>query len=282
MPCDCNSSRFQHSDDANGLLWRLLLCLLGWRFQCPLENSVTLYTVMIWFRDQSISMVLLSDNNDHEKTTVVPYTAYVFNYIKEHFEDNVHDIEIWTDGPSSQFRNKYIFEFIGITLPQLIAYNVFWNYSATSHGKVAVDVVGGTIKWVVTQALVTRKAILKDAVSMFNAVKEKTKLHLAVMTQEYVESTLWDLGMHILWQDSALPGTMHIHQVEQIDKWKVSTCMFYSDWSCTIHSLNSVEYQSLTSIRTQMSTLEILSLWNMKVNFTWEKFFIWYQTSQQQ
>ena len=148
----------------------------------------------------------------------------------------------YINGPSSQFRNKYIFEFIGITLPQLIVYNVFWNYSATSHDKGAVEGVGGTIKWVVTQALVTRKAILKDPVSMFNAVNEKTKLYLAVMTQEYIESTLWDLGMHILWQDiSALPGTMHIHQVEQIDKGKVSTCMFYSDWSCTIHSLNSVE-----------------------------------------
>ena len=57
-------------------------------------NSVTLYTDMIWFRDQSISMVLLSDNNDHDKATVLPYTAYVLNYIKEHFGDNAHDIKI--------------------------------------------------------------------------------------------------------------------------------------------------------------------------------------------
>ena len=99
---DCDSTRFQHRDSANGLIWKLLLCLSGRSFQCPLErNSVTLYTVMIWFRDQSISMVLLSDNNDHDKTMVVPYTAYVLNYIKEHFADNVRTIEIWTDGPSS-------------------------------------------------------------------------------------------------------------------------------------------------------------------------------------
>ena len=130
-------------------------------------------------------MVLLSHNNDHDKTMVVPYTAYVLNYIKEHFGDNVHGIEIWTDGPSSQFQNKYFFRFIGITLPQLIAYKVFWNYSATSHGKGAVDGVGGTIKRVVT-----RKVIVKDAVSMFNAVNEKTKLHFAVMNQEYIESKL--------------------------------------------------------------------------------------------
>ena len=139
-------------------------------------TSVTLYTVMIWFRDQSISTVLLSDNNDHDKTTMVPYTAYILNYIKEHFGD------IWTHGPSSQFENKYIFAFISITLPQLIVYKVFWNYSATSHGRGAVDCIGGTIKQVVTQAVVTRKAIFKGTVSIFNAVNEKTKWHLAVMT----------------------------------------------------------------------------------------------------
>ena len=99
-------------------------------------------------------MVLLSDNNDHDKTMVVPYTAYVLNYIKEYFGDNVRDIEIWTDGPSSQFQNKYFFRFIGIALPQLIAYKVFWNYSATSHGKGAVDGVGGTIKRVVTRKVI--------------------------------------------------------------------------------------------------------------------------------
>ena len=193
-------------------------------------ESVTLYTVMIWFRDQSISMVLLSDSKNHDKTKVVPYTVYVLNYIKEHFGDNDYDTEIWIDGPSCQFKNKYIFVFIGITLPQLIVYKVFRNYSATSHGKGAVDGAGGTIKQVATQAVVTKKAIIKDAVSMFNAVNEKTNSHLAVMTQEYIESTLRDLGMHILWQDiKALPGTIYIHCVEQTDEGKVCTHVFYSD-----------------------------------------------------
>ena len=103
------------------------------------------------------------------------HTLYVLNYIKEHFGDNVHDIKIWTDGPSSQFENKYIFTFIGITLPHLIVMEVFWNYLATRHGKGAVDGVGGTIKQVVREAVVTRKAIIKDVVSVFNAVNEKAK-----------------------------------------------------------------------------------------------------------
>ena len=86
--------------------------------------------------------------------------------------------------------------------------------------------------------------IVKDAFSMFNAVNEKTKSHLAFMTQEYIESTLQDLGMHILWQGiNALPGTMHSHCVEQADDGKVSTRMLYSDRSCTIYLLNSVDLE---------------------------------------
>ena len=46
-------------------------------------SSVTLYTVMIWLRDCSKSMVLLSDNNNHDKTTVVPYTLHIIKAVMD-------------------------------------------------------------------------------------------------------------------------------------------------------------------------------------------------------
>ena len=139
---DCNTAMVQMDFSENfSCVYQDEVSSTHWK-----TNSVTLYTITIWFRYQSISMALLSDNNNHDKTMVVPYTAYVLNYIKEHFGDNVHDHEIWTDGPSSQFKNKYIFGFIGITLSQLIACKVFWNYLVASHCKGAVDGVGATIK----------------------------------------------------------------------------------------------------------------------------------------
>ena len=143
---------------------------------------------MIWFRGQSTSMFLLSDNNDYDKTMVVPYTTYVLNYMKEHFGDNVHNIEIWTDELSSQFKYKYIFTFIGITLPQLIAWKVFWNYSATSHDKDAVDAFDGTIRRVATQAVATRKSNHQRRSFNVQCSQKETKPY--VMNEEYMESTL--------------------------------------------------------------------------------------------
>ena len=52
---------------------------------------------------------------------------------------DVKQVEVWTDGPSSQFKNKFIFAFIGITIPMRYKFKVTWNYSATSYGKGYVD-----------------------------------------------------------------------------------------------------------------------------------------------
>ena len=64
---------------------------------CWKTNSVTLVTVMIWFQNESISMVIVSGNKYHDKRTVVPYLFIVFNYVKEMFRENIQNTNIWTD-----------------------------------------------------------------------------------------------------------------------------------------------------------------------------------------
>ena len=42
-------------------------------------------------------MVIMLDNEHHDKRTVVPYPFTVFNYVKERFRENIQNINIWTD-----------------------------------------------------------------------------------------------------------------------------------------------------------------------------------------
>ena len=71
----------------------------------------------------------------------------VLKYCKELFGEEVRNITIWTDGPKSQYKNKFICSYIGNNLPQLFHnYNTTWNYSAKSQGKGAVDGLNGTVK----------------------------------------------------------------------------------------------------------------------------------------
>jgi hypothetical protein len=57
-------------------------------------------------------------------------------------------LDIWFDGPASQFKNCYIAEFL-----QHLCGNMFhrvdaidWHFFATSHGKGPCDAVGGSVK----------------------------------------------------------------------------------------------------------------------------------------
>ena len=61
------------------------------------------------------------------------------------FPKTVKKIDIWLDGPSSQFKNRFIVGALPL-LQQLSKKAITWNYFASSHRKVAVDGNGDTIK----------------------------------------------------------------------------------------------------------------------------------------
>ena len=82
-------------------------------------NSGTFFTVMLWFQKESISVVIVSDNKHQDKRTFAPYSFTVFNYVKEMFKENIENIAIGIDGSFVQFKNKFIFGFIGLNLAQL-------------------------------------------------------------------------------------------------------------------------------------------------------------------
>ena len=103
-------------------------------------NSVTRFTVMIWFQKESIPMVIVSDNNHHNKRKIIPYSFTVFNYVKEMFRENIQNINTWTDGALVDSKISLCLAKLVTTLPQLFPhYQVTWNYSARSHEKGAVD-----------------------------------------------------------------------------------------------------------------------------------------------
>ena len=54
-------------------------------------------------------------------------------------------LQLWSDGPSSHFKNH----FIAATIPwfeEKYGIKLSWNFFASSHGKWPVDGIGGTIK----------------------------------------------------------------------------------------------------------------------------------------
>ena len=130
------------------------------------QAQVTLYTSVLWFRNQIIPHVIISDTRQHNKSTVVPFTDQILSNTPE----EVKHIEIWTDGPASQFKNQYVMT----SMPMLSVkhnVNLSWNFSATSHVKGPIDGVGATLKQQAMEKVQTRKCVINNASEYFNAIQ---------------------------------------------------------------------------------------------------------------
>ena len=58
-------------------------------------------------------------------------------------ENGIKKADIFSDGPSSQFKNQYILSYLPSAYKRHHLDSLNWNFFATSHGKGAVDGVGG-------------------------------------------------------------------------------------------------------------------------------------------
>ena len=65
------------------------------------KKGASLFTDAIWFHAKLHPTVLVSDNLDHSKETIIHYMDIIF----EMLPDSVQTVSIWSDDPSSQFKN---------------------------------------------------------------------------------------------------------------------------------------------------------------------------------
>ena len=86
------------------------------------------------------------------------------------FPVTVKKVDIWSDGPRSQFKNRFIIAALPL-LQKLSNILITWNYFASSHGKGAVDGIGGTIKRHVYNAVLKRNHNVQNSKSFEHAAR---------------------------------------------------------------------------------------------------------------
>eukprot|EP00112_Aurelia_sp_Birch-Aquarium-sp1_P023526 Seg7039.2 transcript_id=Seg7039.2/GoldUCD/mRNA.D3Y31 product="hypothetical protein" protein_id=Seg7039.2/GoldUCD/D3Y31 len=130
------------------------------------QNQVTLFTTVSWLKGKVVSHVIVSDFMEHTKTAVVIF----LDEILQNFPSEIEELRIWTDGPTSQFKNKFVMEGMK-TLS--IKHNIplSWNFSATSHGKGPVDGIGGCLKRIAMEKVKTRQCSINNAKEFCQAVE---------------------------------------------------------------------------------------------------------------
>ena len=74
------------------------------------RESVILFTAAMTYKSKCHTYLIVSDSRDKGKDTVVVFVDFLY-------ENCVHKCEeyiIWSDGPTSEFKNKFMVKFLQI------------------------------------------------------------------------------------------------------------------------------------------------------------------------
>ena len=181
--------------------------------------SVTLYTCAIFQNGNCTSYLIVSDTTDKGKNTVYTFVRYlvgevISNSAASTSNSVVPEIVFFTDGPSSEFKNRYIIKTLNL-LATDYGTPFEWQYFATSHGKGVVDGIGGRAKSMVRRAVMSGRQdapvvqSARDFATLASTLLPKTNVTL--ITQHEIEATImgskpWDRVV-------ACPGIRDTHKV---------------------------------------------------------------------
>lgn len=150
----------------------------NYRLQCQNEiqsahfsyKQVTIFTCVAWLHGSTKSYAVISENLNHDKNAVFTFISKIMDIMKMEYE-LFKKVYIFSDGSSSQFKNKYITWSLPDFLVHFGCEELEWNYFATSHGKGAVDGVGAVVKRKVWQIQKTKKDALQNAFSFYECAR---------------------------------------------------------------------------------------------------------------
>ena len=129
------------------------------------QTSVTLHPMVVYYKEEGAlkhkSIVAVSDELGHSAGTVCAFIEELIPEILK-VKPNANKVHYWTDSPTSQYRNRYIFK---LTAKHHQKYHMKaqWNYFEAGHGKGPCDGLGGTTKRMADEAIRQGKTIIQDA-----------------------------------------------------------------------------------------------------------------------
>ncbi len=146
------------------------------------QSQVSLFTAALWHSGILHPIVIASDNLNHSKDTIVAY----IDYLLDNIPSTTKTVSIWSDGPSSLFKNRFIVADMK-SLEDKHKTKITWNFFATLHGKGPVDGIGGAVKHQVWTAVKTRKHIVTDANSFVVPANNSTNIKVVEMAITDIE-----------------------------------------------------------------------------------------------
>lgn len=172
------------------------------------KNSITLHTGMIYTCTQCQSFVTLSDSNCHEPHAIWAHLIPIIKLAKQ-ICPALSVIHFFSDGPTSQYRQKKNFFLLNLFTTKLNLSLTTWSFSESGHGKGVADGIGGATKRALDRRVYYGHDIV-NATDAFNNLKTCMK---SVKPFLINNSDIDNIKTLVPSNLKAIVGTMQIHQI---------------------------------------------------------------------
>lgn len=210
------------------------------------KKQLSLHTGVFYIGGKHKTFCTVSDNLHHGPGGIWAHLEPILSDIKRN-NPKINSVEFFSDGPTSQYRQKYnFFMFVSETY-RLGFEKAEWNFFEAGHGKGVPDAVGGSIKRKADQK-VKYGASIVSAKSFIDTVKDSETKLLEIQDHE-IECTRNKLKTV---NPKPLPGTLKLHQIKSFNPG--SLC--FRDLSCVCNAPNEcqghkLKYHTFSSVCTE-------------------------------
>ena len=178
--------------------------------------QVSLFTACAWVQGQSSSFVVVTDYMHHDKYMSMIATIKILKELIIKYP-TVNTLHLFSDGAAQHFKQRFFFN--GVTmLPTILGkeqLKITYDFSATSHGKGAVDGIGGSAKRGVMAKVLSRQEIVKTAADFaLTGAAACPGIRFIHVSKEEVEDYMADLDDIAFVGARHLAGIRNVHHVE--------------------------------------------------------------------
>lgn len=181
------------------------------------RTQITLHTGVLYLKDKSgivtpHSFCTFATSLCHDYNGIWAHLKPVFNWLKTLTNEEITTIHFLSDGPFTQYKNKYMFYIISNFLTKFVPNIKYssWNYSESGHGKGAPDGIGGRLKSMADQVVAEGRDV-SDITSLIGVLKEKCPgIYLTEVTEDEIQEVKTLFSMVNL---QSFSGTQNVHQV---------------------------------------------------------------------
>lgn len=182
------------------------------------KSMVTIHPIVVYYRDASgklvhKSLAIASEELSHTAAAVLTFLKHLMPILTDLFP-GMTTIHYISDSPTSQYRNKYMFNVIAGHKDRF-GISASWHYFEAGHGNGPCDGVGAVAKRMADNAVKREKHVIQDAKGFFDWASESNSAiqYEWVGADEIAESNN-EIKQAAL---STVKGTMTMHAVFGFD-----------------------------------------------------------------